>query len=232
VDPAQHIAHLDADGATIVDLLRAHGGRAVIPHCAGWTVADLARHLGSVHRWAAQVVGDGHAGWYDEGGPDDEAELAPWFADGHAMLVETLAAADPDAPCWTFGLPPERVRFWPRRQSLETVVHRWDAEAAVGRPGAIPADLAGDGIAEVVEFLFPRQVRLRRSPALPAPVLLVATDGAGSWTLPGEADVDAAQMTGTVSALFLHLWGRGDGDVAVEGDDAVVAALAAAVLVP
>ena len=37
----------------------ASGGRtvgAVVPTCPGWTVADLAKHTGIIHRWATEIV--------------------------------------------------------------------------------------------------------------------------------------------------------------------------------
>lgn len=80
------------------------------------------------------------------GAPQEEStgsppDLRAWFLDGAAELLAALAQADPAESCWSFTT--DRTKgFWVRRQSLETVVHRWDAEDAVGEPGPIDALLA------------------------------------------------------------------------------------------
>jgi uncharacterized protein (TIGR03083 family) len=67
-------------------------------------------------------------------------------AGGEALLT-TLRAADPEAPMWAWGAD-QHVRFWSRRQLHETLVHRSDAELALGRaPWAEPA-VAVDAIDE------------------------------------------------------------------------------------
>jgi uncharacterized protein (TIGR03083 family) len=231
MDQAGRIGHLEADGAEVSALVGTHGTSAAVEHCGGWRVGDLVRHLGSVHRWATRVVGEGHEGWFTEGGPDDD-DLPVWFADGHRLLVETLRGTNPDDHVWTFGFPPERMWFWSRRQCLETAVHRWDVQHAVGVPAGVATELALDGIGEVVEFFFPRQVTMKRTARLPAPVRIEAVDADRSWTLGGDPADCRATMTGTAAQLFLQLWGRGTGDVGVEGDPDVLDALAAAVMVP
>ena len=44
----------------------------------------------------------------------------------------------------------QTVGFWYRRMALETVVHRVDVETGFGVPRAVNAELAVDGIDEVV----------------------------------------------------------------------------------
>jgi uncharacterized protein (TIGR03083 family) len=106
------------------------------------------------------------------------------------------------------------------------VVHAWDAEAALGRPGALDPVLAADGIDEVLSGFVPRGVRLGRLPPLPDAVRLVAGDA--TWAL-GEGD-PAGEVDGTASDLLLLLWGRLDATDAdrftVTGDtDAVLGVL-------
>src|SRR5258706_12045265 len=116
----------------MADAAERNGLDAAVPTCPDWTVRDLVRHTGGVHRWAAahvagarvepiatmeEVVGD----W-----PADE-ELVTWFRDGHTALVETLLAADPTLDCYTFLPAPSPVAFWARRQAHETAIHRADA---------------------------------------------------------------------------------------------------------
>ena len=48
-------------------------------------------------------------------------------------------------------------------------MHLWDAEHALGLAQPIEPDLAWDGVAEVVDILYPRQVRLGRTTPLTTP---------------------------------------------------------------
>ena len=140
LDDAGRLDHLRAEVAAFHTCLDGDLG-APVAACPGWDVASLATHLGRVHRWATSALGS-----------DDEPAFAPrprtvslagWYADGAAALVGELAAPDPAQPCWTLW-PPAVVGFWGRRQVLETLVHRWDAQTALGRSAAVDADLVAD----------------------------------------------------------------------------------------
>ena len=72
------------------------------------------------------------------------------------------------------------MRFWIRRMAQETVIHRVDAELALGEPFApIPDDLALDGIDEVLErFLaFGTHGVAQRSSGRSSPT----ADGSACW---------------------------------------------------
>ncbi|MDT7573530.1 MAG: hypothetical protein QOE05_3704 [Actinomycetota bacterium] len=193
--------------------------------CPGWTVRELVEHLGSVHRWATQIVRTGEPQREQDHDIDD---LRRWFAEGAATLVETLATADPAAPCWSFTRD-RRVGFWLRRQALETVVHRWDAQRAMGEPGPIDPVLAADGVDEVVTLMAPRQIAMERIPPLPATVLLRATDTGVEWRL-GDGRPSAG-VEASAEVLLLLLWHRvepGDPRVRTTGDAESVLRLALA----
>lgn len=111
---------------------------------------------------------------------------------------------DPGAPTWTFGPQPRTVAFWRRRQAHEVTVHLWDAQAAVGQPDLIAADLAADGVAEVFEVFLPRQVRLERMAAVVDGVRVVLPDGR-HFDL-GSPIVSEA--TGSPADVLLALWRR------------------------
>ncbi len=64
-------------------------------------------------------------------------------------------------------------------------MHRWDLGAALGRDLGYPAELAVDGVDEVVTMFFPRQVRLGRIPPLTRS-LAVAVDDGPTWLLRGR----------------------------------------------
>ena len=69
----------------------------------------------------------------------------------YAALTSKFAARRPEEQAYTWYSPDQRVGFWIRRMAQETVIHRVDAELADGELlAAIPADLAADGIDELL----------------------------------------------------------------------------------
>lgn len=102
---------------------------------------------------------------------------------------------------------------------LETLIHRWDAEHALGADGRLDPALAADGVAEVVDTMTPRQIRLGRTGPLPYAIRLTASDTQSSWVLgPGDP---VATVRGTAAELLLMLWGRLSADdqaITWEGD--------------
>src|SRR5262245_6184275 len=141
-DVPGYVGALRSQGELLADAAQRAGLAAVVPSCPGWTVRDLLRHTGYVHRWATGFVAEGQTrpdGASEEEilsqGPDD-AELPGWFRAGHTTLVRALGAAAPDLNCWAFLPAPSPLAFWARRQAHETAIHRADAEQAA-------ADMAG-----------------------------------------------------------------------------------------
>jgi uncharacterized protein (TIGR03083 family) len=205
MDGAGYLAHLrrelDAFGACL-------GGdlSAPVQHCGDWTLYDLAGHLGGQNLWAAAAVTERRGDYEADPGPREPAALAAWLAETGAVLLAALDA-DPDTPAWTLA-PPPTVGFWQRRRCMETLVHRWDAEHAIGADGPIDPALAGDGVAEVVDTMLPRQIRLGRTGPLAHAVRLAATDTGSAWLL-GRGD-PVATISGTAAELLLLLWGRLD----------------------
>ncbi|SHL40750.1 maleylpyruvate isomerase family mycothiol-dependent enzyme [Actinacidiphila paucisporea] len=182
---------------------------ARVEHCGSWTLYDLASHLGAGHRRAATAITGRHPGHRSPAAPRDRAALLRWFDRRTADLLAALDA-DPAAPAWTFH-PPHTVGFWQRRRCLETLVHRWDAQHALGAvPDPMDPELAADGIAEVLDTFAPRQIAVGRAAAPACAVLFEATDTGSSWTYgPGTP---AAGVTGTAAELLLTLWGRRSAD--------------------
>lgn len=194
------MAHLQRDVAAFEDCL-AGDLTAPVRSCPGWDVAELATHLGRVHRWAGAALMSTDEPRYPS--RPDTADLRAWFAEGAADLLIQLGRRDPGQPCWSFWQP-QTVAFWVRRQAHETAVHRRDAEGAVGSPGSIDRDLARDGVAEVVEVMYPRQLALGRSQ--PLDVALILRDGDRQWTL-GAAGRRVVLAAGAEDLLLL-LWKR------------------------
>src|SRR4051812_20573595 len=102
----------------------------LVEHCGEWTLRDLAEHLGSSNLWAAAAVTEQHGEHEATSAPRDPDEFLRWFEESSGTLLKTLDT-DPSASAWTFH-PPHTVGFWQRRRALEALIHRWDAENALG----------------------------------------------------------------------------------------------------
>lgn len=117
--------------------------------CPGWTVFDLAEHLGVIHRWAEELVRlRSPVRIARESSDAERAAVSPkWISDGGDLLVTTLLAANADDEMWAWGLD-QHVRFWSRRQLHETLVHRMDLELAAQRDPRAEDAIAIDAIDE------------------------------------------------------------------------------------
>lgn len=236
---ADDVAVIEADAAAMLQAARQGPLDAPVAGCPGWDVARLCGHLGWVHRWATLVVRSGEE-------PDLEAIPKPprprdaaveWFADGVDPLVVALRDAPPNATPWNRWGGERTVAFWARRQAIETAIHRWDVEAAVGEAAPIAAGLAPAGIDELFDVHLP----FRGGAPFTGSLHLHAADAEGEWTLTGDgsgavavqrghAKGDAA-VRGPASALLLLLWRRIPPDtpeVEVFGDPDVLHAWLAA----
>ncbi|MEH3075983.1 MAG: maleylpyruvate isomerase N-terminal domain-containing protein [Quadrisphaera sp.] len=213
-------ALVEREAGRLAAALRPEALAVVVPGCPGWTVADLARHTGGVHRWALSALRTepGGSPGGEPPGPQDDDAVPAWFAEGADELVAALASTSPAVPCWTFAAAeaPATAAFWARRQVHETALHRWDAASALSAAGLTAApdpatwvedDVAADGVAEVAGVMLPRQVRLGRTPALPGALALQSPSGR-SLLGAAAAPQPAAELSGPAPALLLLLWGR------------------------
>lgn len=200
---------------------------AAVPACPGWTVRDLVAHLGNVHAWAGRIVEAGGPVEAPDEQPAD-SDLAGWYAARADRLVRTLAAADPEGPCWNFAGVDQRRGFWSRRQVHETLMHLVDLDQAHARTTDLEPDHCADGVSETLEVFLPRMHGRGHPADLAGPVSLRATDTGHGWTLsprdgehpgvtqgPGVPAED--RLEGTAEQLWLLLWKRGD-DVVRIGD--------------
>ncbi|GAA3693511.1 maleylpyruvate isomerase family mycothiol-dependent enzyme [Nonomuraea antimicrobica] len=207
-----------------------------VPTCPGWTIAELITHVGQTHRWAVHVLRNRvqEQIWSRQvpsGLGEGEHGDAAWLAGGVAELLETLRVTDPSTEVWTWG-PDKRASWWPRRMLFELVIHRADAELALGVVPEIPAGVAIDGIEEFLHNL-PDAAWVTRTLAGQgvegATIHLHADDADGEWTITqgpagkiswarGHAKGDAA-VRGPVGDLLLLLYGRRSPDaLTVHGD--------------
>lgn len=226
---------LSAASATVADRAGALRDRPVRA-CPEWDVARLVAHLGGVYSWAAAIVAAaGSRPDTERAAPPPEPDgLIPWFAEQRDRLLATLASHRPDQPAWTFvRRDPATVGWWYRRQAHETVLHAWDVGDAGGEPDPISAEVAADGVDEVLTELLPGYLRRRPVPGLGGTLHLHATDTPGEWSLDlaapdlvrrehGKADT---AVRGPASGLLLWVWNRRSADRAgleVFGDRGVV----------
>ncbi|MFD9353078.1 maleylpyruvate isomerase family mycothiol-dependent enzyme [Streptomyces sp. NPDC060031] len=224
----EYVKTLAREGELLADAAEQAGTEALVPTCPQWRVADLLKHTGSVHRWAAGYVGNAQV----EPGPIPEApelvgaELLAWFREGHAALVRTLTEAPADVQCWTFlpTAPPSPLAFWARRQAHETTVHRMDAEAALGAVfGPVEPGFAEDGVDELLTGFHARPRSQVRTPQ-PRVVRVRAADTGAVWTVHlsqepahtvrGDAHTGGdpagvdCELTGEAAWLYAALWNR------------------------
>ncbi|MEZ5165740.1 MAG: maleylpyruvate isomerase family mycothiol-dependent enzyme [Acidimicrobiales bacterium] len=229
---------IERDGELLIATCEANP-QAAIRHCPGWTATDLALHTTGVHRrvahWCAERVSE-PCRWPDHE-PADPSTPGEWCREGLRLVTAALAGIGPDEPVWSWT-DRRNGGFYHRRMLHETVLHRWDAQDAVGVSGHIDADIAHDGIDEVIDVGL--RYRGDGSP-IDYPDGDVVLEQAGSrsrWrlravdgTLLVARDADAgaaaaATVHGTAEDLLLYLWGR-SGHVTVTGDVEVATAWSA-----
>lgn len=226
------------DALRLAELLDQRGPLLAVPTCPGWSTGQLVRHLGAVHRWAAEYVARAITDMVPEpkeadqirAGPPDP-QLARWLVEGAELLVGELAAAPADLQCWTFLAAPTPLLFWARRQAHETAIHRVDGEvAAEAPPTPLPSRFAADGVDELL-LGFGRRRRRRLTRAAPASILLRAADAERRWQVAtgpdglvvGEGEAPSCAVTASASDLYLLLWNRRDlSGLAVEGEPALL----------
>ncbi len=234
-----HIDALREEGERMADAVARAVPGAAVPTCPDWTVRDLVRHTGGVHRWATGFVAEARtiAGGpgLDEivgAGPDD-SELADWLRQGCTTLVAALRAAPADLECWTFLPAPSPLAMWARRQAHETAIHRVDAELAAGSGvSSFAAPFAADGVDELLTGIVTRRSSTVRA-EVPAAMTVRCRDVDAAWTVHlDEGGVTttrrvsdtptACNVTGGAGDLYLALWNRAGPDALVIEADASV----------
>jgi uncharacterized protein (TIGR03083 family) len=242
---AAHARYCDAvadEIARFATAVRGADGSIAVATCPGWALTDVVRHVGRVHRWAAAMVRQRAAERIDPRRleldlPDDATPDADWLAAGGVHVVEAFRDVDPDAPMWAWGAD-QHARFWPRRMLHETVVHRADAELALGREPAVSSQVAVDGIDELLDNLphavyFAPQVAELRGDG--ESLHLHCTDTDGEWMIGLRPDgfgwehahgKGTVAVRGTAADLLLLAYGRRPPDdtrFEVFGDAALLA---------
>ena len=101
--------------------------------------------------------------------------------------------------------------------ALESAVHRYDAELAVGSPAPIERELAVDGIDEWIAVHLATDVPEAPDATLGGVLCLACADDAAAWTVEvaggrlrwreGRGPADAV-LVGSASDLYLYCWNR------------------------
>jgi uncharacterized protein (TIGR03083 family) len=180
-----------------------------VPTCPEWTVRDLVTHVGRGHRSATTVVEErltGPPSFSTADAPDDPAAWGEWLTSGAGALVAAIRAAGADQPVWTWQRD-RTAAFWLRRLLHDELVHRFDVEFTAGGPGPVAADLAADGVSDVLETA----ATLSRYTSRPTP--FVALAGAGETLRFAATDHPAVWIAERTPEGVT--WRPGDGAAAV-----------------
>jgi uncharacterized protein (TIGR03083 family) len=204
-------------------------------------VGDCVAHTAEVyqHKVACMRLGRSPGEDYEQR-PPEGVDLLDWFDASLAAVLAELRQRGPAAPAYSWWPPDQTVGFWYRRMAQETAVHRLDVEDGAGTPTPIDAELAADGIDEVLDVFISdgwdddvtpeewgdvdphagegKTIAMRagghtwRSTLGPATIALDRNDG--------PAD---ARVAGDPESVLLWLWGRrGDDVVVLDGDPDVL----------
>jgi uncharacterized protein (TIGR03083 family) len=188
---------------------------AHVPTCPEWDVTALCDHLARVYQGRAYVIE--HSDFKDRDAfemRDAGADVLDWVRGWSDVLDRSLLGRADDDPTVTFMPEAMTVRFWRRRMALETLVHRTDAEIAVGEVSAMDDDLSADGVDELLWFgTHPENTE---PDGVAAPSVVALTDGTRAWVATltdrglttSAAGPPDATVRGTAPALLLALSGR------------------------
>ena len=239
-----HRAAVASQTARFAALVKGADLATPVPSCPGWTLADLVRHAGSVQRWFSvllhqQVQEPPRSREVDLRLPAELDGYPDWLAESAAVAADAFAATGPDVPMWAWGAD-QHARFWARRMLFETLLHRVDAELALGLRPVVDSALAQDGVDEFLvnlpfaAFFAPKVAELRGTGET---IRFRATDGDGDWLVrlrpdgfglaaDGAAIAADATVSGAAADLLLLVYGRLQHDAAVfavDGDQELLA---------
>ena len=187
-----------------------------MPTCPEWDVTGLCDHLARVYQGRAHTIEHGEFKDRDTfvSRPDgtDPIEFVRSWSD---TLDLAFSAKPDDAATVTFMPDASTVHFWRRRMALETVVHRTDAELAVGDATPMDDELSADGVDELLWF--GSHPENDEPDGNDAATFVAVTDGTRAWrveltttALAADAGTSTPHATvrGSAPALLLALSGR------------------------
>jgi uncharacterized protein (TIGR03083 family) len=231
VDAAAHLEAVERESAALADALAAGPLDATVPTCPEWTLAELGAHVGNVLGVWSHVLCEATGRHKPQlGDAPTDGDLAAWFRGCAGALVEELRATPPNVEVWTWMPDDRSPAFVARRMAHEVAVHRVDAELAQGSATPIEAELAADGIEEVLLITSQQEppagdgqtLHLHGTDRGDEWLLTLGAEGLGVERRHGKGDL---ALRGSVSDLELVLYQRPpSGPVEHLGDDEVLAA--------
>jgi uncharacterized protein (TIGR03083 family) len=248
LDHMTYLQHIRGESRKFRDTLADCDPAAPVPTCPDWRADDLLWHLGEVQHFWTWIVSHrpkDPEGYTAPERPGDHAGLLAAYDVWSAGLVAALEVAEPTDEAWTWSSE-QTVGFVFRRQALEALIHRRDAELAAHTISPFPPDLAADGVDEVLDVMYGGCPPWGEFSGLPHYVRLDLTDtGDTVWVQLGrfhgtdpegiehdEDDIHVvtdpgvepdAVISGTAEALCARLWRRADGaQTHLAGDLAIV----------
>jgi uncharacterized protein (TIGR03083 family) len=139
-------AALEAETAGFAEAVHDADPARPVPTCPEWTLAQLTEHVGQAQRWVTVVL-ERRApvpnAQVTVRVPQDPDERSAWLVAGARRLGQAVREVGPATQVWSWS-EDHTAGFWLRRTTHDTLVHRADAELAVGREVVIDPDLAGD----------------------------------------------------------------------------------------
>ncbi len=228
----RYLALLRTDGELLAAAAR-QDLDADVPPCPGWRVRDVVTHTAEVyeHKLACIELQARPDPWPPDW-PSDRDPLE-WFGDAHGRLLAVLASTAPTTPAYTWWPEDQTAGFWFRRMAQETAVHRVDVQSAFDAITPIDAELAVDGVDEVLTLMLAGDWSDEPLDCVGNGERIEIKPGGQRWLVslseksievaaPDGAAVDAT-VSGAPSDVLLWLWGRAD-DQAVDlaGDLAAV----------
>lgn len=227
--PEFYLRTLRADADRLAEVARL-GLAAEVPPCPGWTVETVVRHVAMVYLHKVEAI-------QQNAKPDpwppnlDDRDAFELYDDATARLFAQLAESGPSAPSWTWWPEDQTTGFWFRRMAQETAVHRVDVELAHDVVTPIDAELAVDGIDEVLRVMI-AGVWDEGDTKFPVDATVRITTAGRSWTIAlsatevtvtdgAEGEV-ATEVFGEPGAVLLWIWGRRDQDaIQIAGSEEV-----------
>ncbi|HJR92286.1 MAG TPA: maleylpyruvate isomerase family mycothiol-dependent enzyme [Acidimicrobiia bacterium] len=241
------LAHLRSNSSRFAEVLADVAADAPVPCCPDWDASDLLWHLTEVQtfwgRMVAERLTDPEEAENDKPQrPSTREPMLAMFEAATHRLQQALASTPSETRVWTWHDPDQSAGFIGRRQAHEALVHRTDAELTAGLDPVVDADLAVDGVDEILGVMIAGVPEWATFEPDGAAVRIEARDADRHWGLAfgkmrgtspysgNSYDLDAATLgldapaaqttiAGPAARLDLWLWGRADLDgVEITGD--------------
>jgi uncharacterized protein (TIGR03083 family) len=241
MEPDRFLELLEQDGSRLASAARGGELDTPVPTCPGWTVGDCVAHTADVYQHKIACMRLQRRPDEYPGEPPEGVPVIDWFDTSLAALLAELRHRGPAAPSYTWWPADQTVGFWYRRMAQETAVHRLDVEDARGEPTPIDAELATDGIDEVLDAFMvddwdevtPEEWGAVDPHAGEGKTIAVrsggrvwrSTLGADRIALTTQDGPADASVSGEPEAVLLWLWGRRpDSVVELDGQPPALAA--------